>query len=112
MGRLTGKKALVTGGAQGIGRAIALAFAREGADVGVLDSTGRGRAAHRGRGRGARACSSFAVAADVGEEDPVKRGDRPKSTAALGRIDILVNNAGIDTTSPVVEHADRACGTT
>jgi len=40
MGRLDGKKCVVTGGGRGIGRGIALAFAREGADVAVIDRLG------------------------------------------------------------------------
>jgi 3-oxoacyl-[acyl-carrier protein] reductase len=99
MGKLTGKKALVTGGAQGIGREIALAFAREGADVALLDL--RLEAAQRTvsdiEAAGVR---GFAFAGDVGEEGPV-RSAVADAEAALGQIDILVNNAGIDTTSQV-----------
>ena len=101
MGRLTGKRALVTGGAQGIGRAIALAFADEGADVAILDL--KGEVARRTADEvGARGVKSFAVAADVGEEVAVKTAVA-EVAKALGGIDILVNNAGIDTTSRVVD---------
>jgi len=99
MGKLTGKKALVTGGAQGIGREIALAFAREGADVALLDL--RLEAAERTVGEiEAAGVRGFAFAGDVGEEGPVQAAVA-EAEAALGQIDILVNNAGIDTTSQV-----------
>lgn len=100
-GRLTGKKALVTGGARGIGGAIATAFAREGADVAILDlklEAAEARAAELA----ALGAKSFAVAADVSDEAMVEAAVK-KVEAALGRIDILVNNAGIDTTSVVAE---------
>ena len=101
MGKLDGKMALVTGGARGIGRAIALAFAREGAGVAILDLHWEAaeKTAREVAELGAR---SFAVAADVGEEAPVKLATA-EVESAFGRIDILVNNAGIDTTSRVVE---------
>ncbi len=100
MGKLDGRTALITGGAKGLGRAIALLFAREGADVGVLDiSLPAARdTATRIAALGRR---SVAVAADVGEPDHVERAIG-EAAAALGRIDILVNNAGIDTNAPVV----------
>ncbi len=103
MGRLQGKRALVTGGAQGIGQAIALAFAREGADVAVLDLKieAARQVVDEIQGLGVR---GFAVAADVGEEAPVKEAVAA-AEQALGGIDILVNNAGIDTTSKVVDMA-------
>lgn len=99
MGKLSGKKALVTGGAQGIGAQIALAFAREGADVAVLDL----RAAEAGQtvtAIEAAGTKGLAVAGDVGDEAAVQQAVA-EVLAAFGRIDILVNNAGIDTTSQV-----------
>jgi len=101
MNRLTSKKALVTGAARGIGHAIAIAFAREGADVAILDlkQDSAERTANEVRGLGV---NGVAVAADVSKEDQVKRAIA-EAQRAFGRIDILVNNAGIDTTSTVVE---------
>lgn len=99
MGKLSGKKALVTGGAQGIGAQIALAFAREGADVAVLDL----RAAEAGQtvtAIEAAGTKGLAVAGDVGDEAAVQQAVA-EVLAAFGQIDILVNNAGIDTTSQV-----------
>ncbi|MBV8397736.1 MAG: 3-oxoacyl-ACP reductase FabG [Acetobacteraceae bacterium] len=103
MGKLNGKAALVTGGARGIGQAIALAFAREGAAVAVLDLREE-LAQETASELSALGVKSVAVAADVGEEQQVNAAvDRV--AAALGRIDILVNNAGIDTTSRIAEMA-------
>ena len=100
-GRLAGKKALVTGGAGGIGGAIATAFAREGADVAVLDlklDAAEAKVASL-KSFGVKA---FAVNADVSDEAQVTAAIE-KVRAGLGGIDILVNNAGIDTTSVVAE---------
>lgn len=100
-GRLAGKKALVTGAAGGIGAAIAIAFAREGADVAVLDLklASAQTAAEALKPFGVKV---VAVAADVSNEEQVIAAVA-QAEAALGQIDILVNNAGIDTTSVVAE---------
>jgi len=99
--RLQGKKALVTGGARGIGASIATAFADEGADIAVLDlkveAAEEAVAALRSFGG-----KTFAVGADVSDETQVNAAVA-LTTEALGQIDILVNNAGIDTTSVVAE---------
>lgn len=100
MGKLTGKKAVVTGGARGIGRAIALAFAREGADVAVLDL--RKEDAVRAAEEVAELdVEGLAVAADVASESSVNAA-LAEVEAEFGRIDILVNNAGFDSASHVV----------
>lgn len=100
-GRLAGKTALVTGAAGGIGAAIATAFAREGADVAVLDlkpaAAEKSAAALKQFG-----VSTCALAADVSDEKQVEAAVA-KAQAELGKIDILVNNAGIDTTSVVAD---------
>jgi NAD(P)-dependent dehydrogenase (short-subunit alcohol dehydrogenase family) len=92
MPELDGKVALVTGGSKGIGRAIALSFAREGADVSVA---ARGiedleEAAKEVEAEGRRA---LAVPTDVRELDQVEALVR-RTVNELGGIDILVNNAG------------------
>lgn len=100
MGALGGRKALVTGASRGIGRAIALAFANEGADVAVNYRSHSSEAEEvvrqiRGIGR-----SAIAVQADVSVEDPVRRMVELVNSE-FGRIDILVNNAGFVTLAPV-----------
>jgi 3-oxoacyl-[acyl-carrier protein] reductase len=98
MGKLDGKTALVTGGASGIGAAISMLFAREGAVVGILDLNAD-RAAEQ-----ARKISEFSRAvsasADVGNEEMVKAAIA-EIRGEIGDIDILVNNAGTDTTCEV-----------
>jgi 3-oxoacyl-[acyl-carrier protein] reductase len=99
--RLTGKRCLVTGAGRGIGRAIALAFAREGASVAVLDRREdlAAEAATALRALGAKAA---VVTADVAQEESVTAGIAAAQDA-LGGIDVLVNNAGIDTNSRVID---------
>ena len=97
MGKLSGKVALVTGAASGIGRAIAVALAAEGADIGIVDrnATGARTVAEETARLGVRA---IAAPADVGDEAEMGQAFGAV-TAALGDIDILCNNAGIDTIS-------------
>jgi 3-oxoacyl-[acyl-carrier protein] reductase len=91
----------VTGAGRGIGRAIALAFAREGAAVAVLDRREdlAMEVAAFLREQGATAA---AVTGDVSQEASVNAGIAA-ARDALGGIDVLVNNAGIDTNSRVID---------
>jgi 3-oxoacyl-[acyl-carrier protein] reductase len=92
--RCAGKIVLVTGAQQGIGRAMAVAFAEEGADVAVnwLDDAEAGeRVAGEVRALGRRA---FPIRADLGQIDEV-RAMAAAAERALGPIDILINNAGV-----------------
>jgi 3-oxoacyl-[acyl-carrier protein] reductase len=93
MDRLAGKKCLVTGGARGIGRGIALAFAREGASVAILDRDGDTLAATVEEIK-AIAPLAAGFVADVSDEASVTAAIRA-ADAALGGIDVLVNNAGV-----------------
>jgi NAD(P)-dependent dehydrogenase (short-subunit alcohol dehydrogenase family) len=97
--RLTGKVAIITGGGRGIGRAVALAFADEGARVTVAARTTAEVEAvtHQIRTRHGDA---LAVPCDVADEAQVRAMIR-RTLEAFGRIDVLVNNAGISTLRPV-----------
>jgi NAD(P)-dependent dehydrogenase (short-subunit alcohol dehydrogenase family) len=92
-GRLTGRKALVTGGDSGIGRAAAIAFAREGADVAINYHPSEEADARevvdliRKAGR-----KAVAVPADIRTQQACEQTVR-KAIAELGGLDILVNNA-------------------
>ena len=91
--RLKGKIGVVTGGGAGIGRGIVLAFAREGADVAVLDINleAAAKTAKDAEASGVRALPlELDVAAGEAVEKAVKR-----VLERFGKIDILVNNAGI-----------------
>lgn len=90
---LTGRKAIVTGAAQGIGRAIAARLLREGCHVSILDIDGE--AAERTASElGGKASHCFADAVDVA--DPASIASVfPAMQDKLGGVDILVNNAGI-----------------
>lgn len=93
---LHGAKALVTGGSEGIGKAIAAAFAAEGADVAI---TGRREDALEAA---ADEIGVGWIAGDVGEEEDAVRTVRDFADRH-GRLDILVNNAGIGRFSPLVD---------
>ena len=90
MGRLEGKRAIVTGAGSGIGRASAVAFAAEGAKVLVVDRDGAA-AAETAERIGAEA---FALAADVGDEEQVC-GMIAAAVERWSGLDILYANAGV-----------------
>jgi 2-hydroxycyclohexanecarboxyl-CoA dehydrogenase len=93
MSGLEGHVALVTGGTRGIGRAIALRIASEGAGVAVIGSSEGSRHSPVGREIRALGAQAFTGRADVARRDQVERvvGE---IEAQLGPVDILVNNAG------------------
>jgi len=101
-GRLAGKAAVITGGDSGIGRAVAIAFAREGADVVIayLDEHDDARETERlVRDAGRKA---VLVPGDIADP-PHCRAIVDRAVEAFGRIDVLVNNAAFQMTRQSLE---------
>lgn len=98
---LTGSVALVTGGASGLGRAIAWGFACHGADLVIADrdKPGAERLTEQVRRLGRRA---LALGVDVSVEDDVE-AMAARALESYGRIDIAVNNAGHNIRKPVLD---------
>ena len=90
---LRGRVALVTGGARGIGKAIALRLAEDGAKVAIVDMAETGAETAREIEQATGRATTF-VKADISKEDEA-RAAVAAVEAALGPVDILVNNAGI-----------------
>ena len=93
MKNLKGKKAIITGGSRGLGKATAIAFAKEGIDIAI---TGRNE---KNLKETVSELEAFGVNAiystfDIGNYEDVKRGIKSIMNT-LGPVDILVNNAGI-----------------
>mgnify|MGYP003474270972 FL=1 len=97
---------MVTGGGSGLGRAIALALGREGADVAV---------SYRSSGKGAQGVADELAAAGrrshLGQADAGKPGEIGRfvneAAASLGGIDVLVNNVGVFRRVPLGEIGDE-----
>ena len=100
--KLEGKTALVTGGSSGIGEAIAVRFAAEGARVAVVGSSDLAKAQQVVAKIEAAGGAAQAFVADVREVDAVKALVGAVKDA-FGRIDILVNSAGIFEPTPIGE---------
>jgi glucose 1-dehydrogenase len=100
--QLENKVAAVTGSSLGIGRAIALAFAREGASVAINyrsqpeEGTTAVQEIEKGGGK------AISVQADVSEPEGVKRLIQ-QTVKEFGRLDVMVNNAGIERKTPFLE---------
>jgi NAD(P)-dependent dehydrogenase (short-subunit alcohol dehydrogenase family) len=99
--KLASKKAIVTGGASGIGKAIATAFAREGADVAIFDINHANAKKVAAELAAATGREIFALACDVGDSARVAQAFA-EADRLLGGLDILVNNAGIIRQNEVV----------
>jgi NAD(P)-dependent dehydrogenase (short-subunit alcohol dehydrogenase family) len=91
-GKLEGKVAIITGGDSGIGRAIAIAFAKEGADVAVVYLEEHKDAAETERLVEEHKRSCLLIDGDVGDERFCQKAVK-KTLSEFGKIDILVNNA-------------------
>ncbi|GAK10882.1 3-oxoacyl-[acyl-carrier-protein] reductase [Geomicrobium sp. JCM 19039] len=91
---LNGKKALVTGGSRGIGRAIAVALAKQGADVAINYAGNAAKADEVKNECIAEGVQAFTIQADVASEDDVKNMFQ-EVQSQFGGIDLLINNAGI-----------------
>ena len=104
--RLAGKVAVITGASRGIGRAIALEYAREGARVAVGYGEKADRAAEVVAEIEQAGGKALAVAIDVRERAKIKAG-LAQAAAHFGGIDILVNNAGINNRCFFLETTDE-----
>jgi hypothetical protein len=101
-GRLAGKKAVITGGDSGIGRAVAIAFAREGADILIsyLEEDGDARETERHVKDAGR--KAVLMSGDLQQPDHC-RAVIAKAVSELGGVDILVNNAAHQATFKSIE---------
>lgn len=104
MGKLANKRALVTGSSSGIGAGVAMAFAREGADVvinyfGATQKDAAAKVAEQVRSKGRR---SEVIEADVSNPEQVEKLVKG-AVSALGGVDIVVNNAGFAGTRNIDE---------
>jgi NAD(P)-dependent dehydrogenase (short-subunit alcohol dehydrogenase family) len=96
-GKLSGKRALITGGDSGIGRAVALAFAREGADVAISYCCEHKDAKETERLVRDAGTKSLLLPGDIGEADACEELAR-RVISEFGGVDILVNNAAYQRT--------------
>jgi glucose 1-dehydrogenase len=105
--RLNGKKTLVTGAGQGIGQAIAVRFAQEGADV-AIDYPAGGRSQAEGTAAQIEklGCRAPLIQRDVSVPADAQRMV-DEAIAALGGLDIVVNNAGIERNAPFLDISEK-----
>jgi 3-oxoacyl-[acyl-carrier protein] reductase/pteridine reductase len=97
---LSGKSALVTGGARRIGRGIALALARAGADVAITYRNSQAEAAQTAEEIESLGCRALAVACDVRSEASVREAIA-LIAGRFGRLDVVVNNAAVFAAVPL-----------
>jgi NAD(P)-dependent dehydrogenase (short-subunit alcohol dehydrogenase family) len=104
-GRLSGKVAVITGAGSGIGRAAAELFAREGADVALVDLNAEAAAEAAGK-IAAAGGRTLAAGADVSDAAQVSRAFSQIS-GEFGRVDVLYNNAGVNSAGSVTDATDE-----
>jgi 3-oxoacyl-[acyl-carrier protein] reductase len=100
MSQLNGKVALVTGGSRGMGAAIALRLAEQGADVALTYARSADKAEAVAGQIAALGRRALAIAADNADPASIEAAVR-QTVEAFGRLDILVNNAGIFNAAPI-----------
>ena len=103
MGSLSGKVALITGAASGLGQAIAELYARSGASVAIADIN-QAAAERVAQAINANGGKAIGIAMDVTDEDAVNAGT-DHVVAAFGSLDILVSNAGVQIINPIDKFA-------
>jgi NAD(P)-dependent dehydrogenase (short-subunit alcohol dehydrogenase family) len=101
-GKLTGKAAVITGGDSGIGRAVAIAFAREGADVLISYLSEHEDAEDTARYVEEAGRKCVLVAGDISDRAHAKT-IIPKAVEAFGKVDVLVNNAAFQMTHETLD---------
>jgi len=104
--RMNGRNALITGASQGIGRAIAKAYAAAGANVAIVARGQTGLDAARAEIAAGSNAKVVAIAADVSTAEGCRRS-YGAAAEALGHIDVLVNNAGTSQRGPFEEISDE-----
>src|SRR3954468_6138799 len=104
--RLQGKRALITGGDQGIGRGIALRFAQEGADIVIGFRSHEDNARETLAGIRAQGVQAEALQIDVSNISALSKF-YADATAAIGPLDVLVNNAGIERRNAFLESTEE-----
>jgi NAD(P)-dependent dehydrogenase (short-subunit alcohol dehydrogenase family) len=102
-GKLRDKVALITGGDSGIGRAVAIAFAREGADIAIVYLNEHQDAAETKRQVENEGRRCITIAGDIGDESFCREAVQ-QTVDAFGRLDVLVNNAAEQHPQASIEH--------
>jgi 3-oxoacyl-[acyl-carrier protein] reductase len=104
--RLDGRTALVTGGSRGLGRAMALEFAKSGADVGIIARRADVVAQTMDEIKAVAKAKVFGYAGDIAKADDIKR-IFDQAVKDMGRVDIVVNNAGTSKAGPFEKMTDE-----
>jgi NAD(P)-dependent dehydrogenase (short-subunit alcohol dehydrogenase family) len=104
--KLANRIALITGGGRGIGRAVAFAFAREGARIAVVARTEKEVARVAEEIRDECRVETMHAICDVSDKESIARAF-VEVESGLGVVDILVNNAGIAESAPLVKTSDE-----